>query len=305
MSDKPRAGGQNPDLGVPFMKMHGLGNDFVVLDARARPIPLTAERIRRISERRTGVGCDQLIRLEASDHADLFMRIYNADGLEVEACGNATRCIGALLFQERDVKAANVDTVVGLLKVSATGAAGDVAVDMGIPKFDWQDIPLASPPGSDGLFQPDTSDPRIQALGPALAVNVGNPHAVFRCGDAEAVDLADIGPVLEHHTMFPQRINVEAVSHTGRNADGHEQFRMRVWERGVGITRACGTGAAAAAVAMNRLGLSGRHTEIILDGGPLRFHWREADDHIVMTGPASLSYCGTLPAHWFPDRSDR
>jgi diaminopimelate epimerase len=266
-----------------FVKMHGLGNDFVVLDARAAPLPLDPARASAIADRKTGVGCDQLITLEPAHdrRADAFMRIRNADGGEVEACGNAARCIAALLMRERGTDHVVIETVVGLLDAERRGS-DLVAVDMGPVRLDWREIPLAR--AMDTLHLELTVGP----LSDPVAVNVGNPHAVFFVPDAEAVDLETWGPKIEHHPLFPERINVEAVH---RQADG--SLRMRVWERGVGITRACGTGACAALVAAHRRGLTGRKATVVLDGGPLEIEWR-ADNHVVMTGPVATSFAGRL-----------
>jgi len=266
----------------PFTKMHGLGNDFVVLDARARPLALTAAQVRAIADRRTGVGCDQLIVLEppANGRAQAFMRIHNADGGEVEACGNAARCVARLLMDEGGQDDVRLETAAGPLAARAAGP--DVAVDLGPARLDWQDIPLARE--TDTLHVPIGHGP----LSDAVAVSVGNPHAVFFVDDAEGPDLATLGPVLEHDPLYPQRTNVEVVSLTGPDS-----LRMRVWERGVGITRACGTGAAAAVVAAARRGLTGRRVTVVLDGGPLALDWR-ADGHVEMTGPTAVSFTGTL-----------
>ena len=233
--------------GLPFIKMHGLGNDFVVIDARETPIELSGEVARAISDRKTGVGCDQFIVIEPSKEplADAFMRIRNSDGAEVEACGNATRCVASLLMAEKGNRHAIVETVVGLLDAEA--AEGDlVSVDMGPARLDWREIPIndAKDTLHLGIGQGPLQDP--------VGVNVGNPHAVFFVDDAEAVDLETLGPLLETHPLFPERTNVEAVQVLGPS-----RLRMRVWERGVGITRACGTGACASLVAAVRRQLTG------------------------------------------------
>ena len=269
--------------GTPFVKMHGLGNDFVVLDARNASFDLSEASTRAIADRKTGIGCDQLIVIEPprSGEAYAFMQIRNADGDEVEACGNATRCIASLLMEEADSDRVVVETMVGLLDCRAAGN-GSVTVDMGPANLDWQSIPLAQ--------EMDTSTINL-TVGPLAApvgVNVGNPHAVFFVDDAEAIDLELWGPQVETHALFPQRTNVEAVQLL---PDG--RLRMRVWERGVGITRACGTGACATLVAAARRGLTGRQAEVILDGGSLQIEWRD-DDHVVMTGPVARSFDGHI-----------
>ncbi|MTJ79783.1 MAG: diaminopimelate epimerase [Telmatospirillum sp.] len=273
--------------GRPFLKMHGLGNDFVVLDARARAIVPDAATTRAIADRRTGVGCDQVIIVSPSPSADAFMTILNADGSEVGACGNATRCVAALLMEESGRDHATIETRAGLLDARAAGA-GLVRVDMGPARLDWRDIPLARE--MDSCHLPVAAGPLSDPGG----VSMGNPHAVFFVPDAGAVDLAAVGPVVEHHPLFPERTNVEVVQVMG---DGG--LRMRVWERGAGITRACGTGACATLVAAARRGLCGREAEVVLDGGSLSIAWRD-DGHVLMTGPVALSFAGTLSADLLP-----
>ncbi len=268
--------------GRRFRKMHGLGNDFVVLDARAAPLALSPAAIAAIADRRTGVGCDQLIVIEPGDAgADAFMRIYNADASEVSACGNATRCVARVLMEETGRADVTLRTRAGLLR-AARAADGRIAADMGPARLDWQEIPLATPC--------DTA--RVPfALGPLLepvAVSMGNPHAVFFVPSVAAVDLETLGPAVETDSLFPEKTNVEIVEDLG-----HGRLRMRVWERGVGITRACGTGACATLVAAARRGISGRSATVVLDGGELDIAWAD-NGHVLMTGTASLAYEGTL-----------
>ena len=274
--------------GLTFTKMHGLGNDFVVIDARDKDLHLSGAQVRAIADRRTGVGCDQLIVVGAppngrgsTGEADVFMTILNADGGEVEACGNATRCVAAALMAENGTQAAAIETVAGVLQATYAGD-GQIAVDMGPALTDWQDIPLAE--ARDTLHLDIAKGP----LRDPVAVNVGNPHAVFFVNDVEAVAMEVHGPIIEHHPLFPNRINVEAaqVISPGR-------IRMRVWERGAGVTHACGTGACATLVAAHRRGLTGRQAEVVLDGGTLLIEWR-ADGHVIMTGPAAISFSGLL-----------
>ena len=269
---------------LPFLKMHGLGNDFVVIDARRRAIALDETETRRIADRRQGIGCDQLIVIEPARNslADAFMRIRNSDGGEVQACGNATRCVADLLMKENGRSHVVIETMVGLLDAEAAGN-GLVSVDMGPARLDWREIPLAK--AMDTLHL----DVSLGALRDPVAVNIGNPHAVFFVDDAEAVDLTALGPVLERHPLFPERINVEVATILSP-----EKIRMRVWERGAGITRACGTGACATLVAAARRKLTGRHAEILLDGGSLEIEWM-ADNHLRMTGPVAVSFKGELP----------
>ena len=266
---------------LPFRKMHGLGNDFVVLDARARPIALDAKQIRAIADRRRGVGCDQVITIERSGKADAFMRIHNADGGEVDACGNATRCVADLLMRENGREQAVIETGAGLLRASAA-KGGSVSVDMGEAKTGWRDIPLAR--AMDTLHL----DLALDGLEDPVATSMGNPHATFFVADAEAVDLARLGPKLEHDAIFPARANIGIAQVVDRST-----IRLRVWERGAGITLACGTGACAALVAAARRDLTGRKASVLLDGGALDIEWR-ADGHVAMTGGVALAFEGTL-----------
>jgi diaminopimelate epimerase len=275
--------------GQPFIKMQGLGNDFVVLDARAAPIDLEPGWLRAVADRRTGVGCDQIIVIDAPDNGDSDARIKvrNADGSFAEACGNGTRCIAQLLMNEtgRDRVAIVSD---GGHHDCTTAGGGLITADMGVARDGWGDIPLDR--DMDTLAV-DLGEPE---LGAAVAVNVGNPHAVFFVPDAAVVDLEWFGPRIEHSARFPQRTNVEVATITGT-----DEIRLRVWERGVGITRACGTGACATAVAAARRGLAGRTSTVTLDGGMLRIEWRH-DDHVLMTGPAAESFRGILPPNLIP-----
>ncbi|MBF0093930.1 MAG: diaminopimelate epimerase [Alphaproteobacteria bacterium] len=269
--------------GVPFVKMHGLGNDFVVLDARSRAFSLDADRIRAIADRHTGVGCDQLVVMgpARAGEADVFMSIYNADGDEVSACGNATRCVGALVMNEGGGDRVVVETRAGLLD-ARRAEGGGVEVDMGPARLEWDEIPLSR--RVDTLHLPLIRGPLADPVG----VSMGNPHAVFFVPDVHAVDLTSHGPVLEHDPLFPERANIEAVQVLDR-----ARLRMRVWERGTGITRACGTGACAALVAAARRGLADRRAEVILDGGSLEIEWR-GDGRVMMTGPVAASFSGVL-----------
>jgi diaminopimelate epimerase len=269
--------------GVPFIKMHGLGNDFVVLDTREMPLRLNAAQVRGIADRHKGVGCDQVIVIEKTDTglADVGMRIFNADGGEVEACGNASRCVAALLMEELNRDHLIIETKAGLLDAEGQ-ANGAITIDMGRAKLDWRDIPLRE--AMDTLHLPLSLGP----LSDPAAVNMGNPHAVFFVKDAEAIDLATLGPKLERHAMFPDRANIEIAQ-----IISPEKIRVRVWERGTGITLACGTGACAALVAANRRGLASRKADIVLDGGVLTIEWLK-DEHVLMSGPAAISFKGQL-----------
>lgn len=260
-----------------FLKMHGLGNDFVVFDARGRKLALDAASAKALADRRFGVGCDQVIVIrEGRGGADAEMRIYNADGSEVESCGNATRCVARLLMEETDRDGVVIDTPGGVLACADAGH-GEVTVDMGAPKLGWRDIPLAR--------EADTNHFDVDGLD-AAAVNVGNPHCVLFM---DASKIKTLGPRLETHPLFPSRTNVEFVT-----VEDRARLRMRVWERGAGITSACGTGACAAAVAAHRRGLTERKVQVTLDGGQLVIEWRERDGHVLMTGPATLAFKGEI-----------
>jgi diaminopimelate epimerase len=270
----------------PFVKMHGLGNDFVVVDARQAPFDLSDDRARRIADRREGVGCDQLVVIQppsAGGGADVFMHLRNADGGEIGACGNATRCVAARIMAETGRDAVTVETNAGLLHARDAGAAG-VAVDMGPPRLDWREIPLARAHDTLALDIPGAGD-----LPAPVAVNMGNPHAVFFVADAEQVPLAEVGPRLEHDPLFPERANISFAT-----LEGTDRLRLRVWERGAGITRACGTAACAATVAAIRRGAGARRMAVALDGGELAIEWRESDGHVIMAGPVAESFTGTM-----------
>lgn len=272
---------------MQFRKMNGLGNDFVVLDARARPLALKAAQIAAIADRNRGIGCDQVIALEPSDFADVFMRIWNADGGEVGACGNAARCVAALLVAERGSPHVSIETESGML-AATVAKDGSVTIDMGTPRFAWNEIPLSQPLADTRAVElPQFAD---LGLGAASMVNVGNPHCIFFVQNIDAHDLARFGPKLEHDKLFPERANISLARVTGPSS-----LQLRTWERGAGLTRACGTAACAAAVAAARSGLTGRHVTVTLPGGDLVIDWRDADDHILMTGPFALDYEGTIP----------
>jgi diaminopimelate epimerase len=278
---------------IPFRKMNGLGNDFVVLDARPRVLPLAPDALRAIADRKEGIGCDQIIALEPSQHADVFMRIWNADGGEVGACGNAARCVAALVAAERGEKTVSIETESGVLSALAN-ADGTVTVDMGAPRFAWNQIPLSEPFHDTRRIELQVGPIDAPVLHTPSVVNVGNPHALFFVDDVAAHDLAKFGPMLEHHPLFPERANISLVQVLD---PGH--LKVRTWERGAGLTRACGTAACAAAVAAARRELTGRKVKVSLPGGDLLIEWRESDGHILMTGPYALDFEGTLPAALF------
>jgi diaminopimelate epimerase len=257
-----------------FLKMHGLGNDFAIFDAREAPLEMSAERARALADRRTGIGFDQLILLEPSDVADVRMRIWNSDGGEVEACGNAARCVALLIGGD-----ARIETAGGLLSASANGSSA--TIDMGMPRFGWDEIPLAYP------MNPAAMPVGWEDLREPFAVNVGNPHVVFFVGDSQAVDLERLGPLIENDPLFPERVNVNIASIE------HGAIRLRVWERGAGLTRACGTGACAAAVAALSRRLAASPVEVRLPGGALTIDWTPGGP-IRMSGPAAHVYTGEV-----------
>lgn len=274
--------------------MHGLGNDFVVIDAREHPKALTPGVTRRIGDRRRGVGFDQLLVLgpPSDPSADVAMRILNPDGSEAGACGNGTRCVAAMVMAERNTTRLVVETRAGLLGCRAE-ADGRVTCDMGRARLDWADIPLAR--SVDTLHVPLA----VEDLADPVAVSMGNPHIVFFTNHVDTVALERLGPTVEHHSLFPDRTNVEIAQPIGQDV-----LRMRVWERGVGITEACGTGACAVAVAAHRRGLTGRRVTVVLDGGTLSVDWHDSG-HVWMTGPVATSFTGRLDASLTdPDEED-
>jgi diaminopimelate epimerase len=268
---------------TPFLKMHGLGNDFVVLDARREPLALDERKARLIADRHRGVGCDQLLILEPprAPGADAFMRIRNADGGEVGACGNGTRCVADLVMRETGKERVVIETAAGLLEAWGAPERG-VSVDMGPARFQWHDIPLAH--DCDTLHVPLSLGPLVDPV----CTSMGNPHATFFVPDAESVDLAALGPRLERDPLFPERANIGVAQILSRT-----RLRFRVWERGAGITVACGTGASAALVAASRRGLAERKAEVVVDGGPLAIEWRD-DGHVILSGPVAVSFAGTI-----------
>ena len=266
----------DPRPGLAFMKMHGAGNDFVVIDSRGRGAVVTPALARALGDRNRGVGFDQLAEIRSHDGADFALDFWNSDGSQAQACGNATRCVSDVVM--RDLGKAQVELVTRRGRLMARRMAdGRVSVNMGAPQRDWQAVPLAW--AEETLHLPLPGDP--------VAVGMGNPHCVYFVSDAEAVDLGRLGPQTEHDPLFPERTNVEFVS-----VLGPDHLRMRVWERGTGVTLACGSGACAAAVAAHLRGLTGRTVRLDLDGGVLEIDWR--DDGVWMTGPVAHVFDGVL-----------
>jgi diaminopimelate epimerase len=262
--------------GLPFMKMHGAGNDFVVIDSRGRGAVMTAGLAQALGDRHRGVGFDQLAEITSSTEADFGLVFWNSDGSQAGACGNATRCVSDYVMRGLGADAVALVTARGGLRAERA-ADGRVWVNMGAPQLDWGSIPLARE--VDHLHLPLPGDP--------VAVGMGNPHCVHFVQDAGAVDLATLGPQTEHHPLFPQRTNVEFAE-----LRAPDRLRMRVWERGAGITLACGSGACATAVAAHLRGLVGRQVELEMDGGLLKVDWR--DDGVWLTGPVARVFDGVL-----------
>lgn len=263
------------DTGLPFMKMHGLGNDFVVVDARERPVVITPAMARAIADRHCGVGFDQLVVITPGDDScDAHMTFYNADGSTAQACGNASRCVARYLMQESEQDTLRLTTVRGVLAARNAGN-GLTSVNMGLPMLGWDQIPLSSE--MDTLNLPIDGNP--------VATGMGNPHCTFFVEDAEGVDLETFGPAHEHHPLFPERTNVQVAQIVGK-----DHIRMRVWERGVGVTLASGSSSCATAVAAARRGLTGRAVRVDLDGGTLNIDWRE--DGVWMTGATAHVFSG-------------
>ena len=289
---------------LPFIKMHGLGNDFIVLDGRdGSPMP-DAGQMQALAHRHLGLGCDQLmVLMPPVEGVDVCLDMFNADGSIAGACGNGTRCVASLLMAEKTTDRVVIRTIAGHLPCWRSDNHGQISVQMGPVNTGWQDIPLARE--SDTLhLDLGLADLGLADLGLAVAVSVGNPHAVFFVEDAEAIDIETYGPLAEQHPIFSDRANIEFVSLKNRG-----QMRMRVWERGVGVTMACGSGACAAAAAGVLRGLSDNQVKIELDGGILDIHWQEADSpaggQIIMTGPVATVASGIVSAHFFSALADR
>lgn len=267
---------------IRFVKMHGLGNDFVVFDVRGTELKLSPEEARAIADRKTGIGCDQIIYLRSSAEADALMEVQNADGSRAESCGNGLRCL-ALLLTGGDDGEVRVETDAGVMSCRVKDRI--VRADMGVPKFLWSEIPLAEERNTARLKL------GMGSLPEGVAVNVGNPHVIFfpdqRPG-GPALDLSELGPKIETHALFPEKINVSFAS-----MEGPERMVLQVWERGTGLTQACGTAAAAATVAAIKTGRAGRAISVVMPGGDLKVEWLP-DGHVFLEGPAALSFKGEL-----------
>lgn len=267
----------------PFLKMNGLGNDFIVVDARSEAFDPDPEQIRALASRSAGIGCDQFVVIGPSEAADASVRFWNPDGGEAGACGNASRCVAWRLMEESGADEVRLATAGGPLRAWRRGDLR-VAVDMGRPRLNWRAVPLSGP--CDTLSAPV---PEAEGLGPATCLSMGNPHAVFFVPDAGAVDAVRIGPAVEASPLFPERVNVGFAEVRTRT-----RVRLRVWERAAGLTRACGSGACAALVAGVRRGLLDTAARLELDGGELEIAWG-VDGHVLMTGDVELEYEGRLP----------
>ena len=267
---------------IPFRKMHGLGNDFVVVDDRQKTLGVTPARAAAAADRHRGIGCDQFIVLEPpGEGADVFMRIYNPDGSEAEACGNATRCIAHLLMEETGRESVVVRTVRGDLPCQRL-PDGTISADMGPPSLEWQDVPLAS--AMDTTHLPMT----VGAVTDPAACSMGNPHVTFFVGDLDRLDWQALGPEAEHHPLLPARANVGFAQ-----VIDTDHIRLAIWERGAGPTLACGSGACATLVNAHRRGLTGRRARIDLPGGTLTLEWR-LDGHVLMAGPVATAFTGAF-----------
>ena len=271
----------------PFLKMNGLGNDFVVVQAATQTFDPSPDQVRAWADRETGVGFDQLIGIYPGEGGEPLVRFWNSDGEEIGACGNGSRCVGWLLMQASGRDAARFRTAERALSAVRAGE-NRVSVDMGEPRLAWNEIPLAEEMDTRNIeLQVGPIDnPRLHTPG---AVSMGNPHVVFFVDSVDDVDVARDGSLIEHHPLFPEAVNVGFAQVKAR-----DRIRLRVWERGAGLTLACGTGACAALVASARRGLTDRKATLELDGGELEIDWREDDNHVIMTGDVVLEYSGTL-----------
>ncbi len=272
---------------TPFVKMNGAGNDFVVVNALARPFTPTSDQVRALADRATGQGFDQMIAIEPSDTADAFMRVWNADGGSVQTCGNALRCVGWMLMQANGSDSVVIDTLGGSTTARRAGA-DRITVDMGPPRLDWREIPLAEEMDTRGIeLQVGPIDaPLVHTPG---AVSMGNPHVVFFTDRLDDGFVIGTGSLIEHHPLFPESVNVGFA-----HVLAPDRIRLRVWERGSGLTKACGTGACAALVACARRGLTGRRATVVVDGGELEIDWDETTGHVFMTGPVEVERTGAL-----------
>ena len=274
---------------IAFRKMNGLGNDFVVIDARTRPISISDDQARAIANRTTGIGCDQLIVMENSSLADVKMRIWNAEGGEVESCGNASRCIADIVMDEKGEDSATIYTKGGFLVGTRAGKL-QVTMDMGKPKFNWDKIPLSEKFADTRHIELQVGPIDAPLMHSPSVVNVGNPHCIFWVKDLDVVNLGRVGPMLEHHPLFPERANIEMAKVVAR-----DHVLVNVWERGAGLTKACGTAACAVMAAGFRIKMIDRAARVTLPGGDLMMSINEETEHVIMTGPLAYDYEGVIP----------
>ena len=271
---------------LPFVKMNGLGNDFVVVQAPG--FDPAAPQVRAWADREGGIGFDQLIAISEGEAGDPLVRFWNSDGDQIGACGNGSRCVAWLLMEADRSGRARFHTVE---RVITAERAGDrrVTVDMGAPRLRWDEIPLAEEMDTRGV-ELEVGPRGAPIMHTPGCVSMGNPHVVFFVPDAAAAPVASVGPMIEHHPLFPEGVNVGFCE-----VQAEDRIRLRVWERGAGLTKACGTGACAALVAAHRRGLVGRSATVVLDGGELKIAWNAADDHVLMTGDIAVEFTGVLP----------
>jgi diaminopimelate epimerase len=274
---------------IPFRKMNGLGNDFVVIDARAQPLALTDAQARAIANRSSGIGCDQVIVMEHSPRADVRMRIWNAEGGEVESCGNASRCIADIVMTEKQSDAATIDTKGGFLVGKRAGHL-QVTIDMGAPRFGWDQIPLSEKFADTRHIELQVGPIDAPLIHSPSVVNVGNPHCIFWVKDLDVVNLGKVGPMIENHPLFPERTNVELAQVVAR-----DHVVVKVWERGAGLTQACGTAACAVMAAGHRIRIIDHAARISLPGGDLMMAMALETGHVIMTGPLHYDFEGVIP----------
>jgi diaminopimelate epimerase len=274
---------------IAFRKMNGLGNDFVVIDGRKHPVDISEAQARAIADRKSGIGCDQIIVMEKSSLADVRMRIWNAEGGEVESCGNASRCIADIVMDEKGSSSATIDTKGGFLLGKRAGKLM-VTIDNGKPRFDWDQIPLSEKFADTRHIELQVGPIDAPLMHSPSVVNVGNPHCIFWVDDLDVINLGRVGPMLENHPLFPERTNVEMVKVVSRN-----HVIVNVWERGAGLTQACGTAACAVMAAGHRIKIIDSHCRVTLPGGDLMMSIDESNGHVIMTGPLGYDYEGVLP----------
>ena len=274
---------------IAFRKMNGLGNDFVVIDARERAVSISEVQARAIADRTTGIGCDQLIVMEKSSLADVRMRIWNAEGGEVESCGNASRCIADIVMEERGASSVTIDTKGGFLVGKRAGKLM-VTIDQGTPRFDWDQIPLSEKFADTRHIELQVGPIDAPLMHSPSVVNVGNPHCIFWVNDLDVINLGRVGPMLENHPLFPERANIEMAKVVSRN-----HVIVNVWERGAGLTKACGTAACAVMAAGHRIKIIDAQCRVTLPGGDLMMAVDESNGHVIMTGPLAYEYEGVLP----------